>query len=193
MQRRHIFVGAVIALALLLPLGRWLYGMYQDAADRKASLAIEKQFANRLPTTNATQGQPSSLGGPNGRMRRGGGQGRPGGGQRGQRGAQMMAEMAKEVDLSPTQVKQVQAVQESTRPLMGDLFRNPNLTRDQKREQMQQLRAAQQAQISKILSPDQQTKYAAFQEKVRAQWQARRQANGSGYGGGGRPGSGETN
>jgi hypothetical protein len=90
-----------------------------------------------------------------------------------------MEAMAQEVGLTPTQVTQIQAVQRSARPLMFNVFRNPQLTRDQKRAQMQQIRAAQQAQINRLLTPDQQVKYAAFQQKMREQWQTQRQASGA--------------
>ena len=191
MNKKYVWMGAVIGVAVLLWLGQWLYGMYQDNADRTAAIAIEKQYASR---NNANAGQSGGAvpGGPNGQRRWGSGQG-GGGGQWAQRGARRMEELTKEVGLNQAQVKQVQAAQASSRSLMGDIFRNPNLTREQKMAQMQQLRAAQQAQISKILTPDQQTKYTTFQEKMRSQWQARRQANGGGggYGGGWGGGTGE--
>ena len=75
----------------------------------------------------------------------------------------MMEAMTQEVGLTPAQVKQVQAVQESSRPMMSDVFRNPQLSREQKMASMQQIRQVQQVQISKFLSIDQQTKYTAFQ------------------------------
>ena len=91
--------------------------------------------------------------------------------------------MIKEVGLTPAQAKQVQAVQRSTRPLMGDIFRNPQLSQEQKMAAMRQIRQQQQTQVNKILTPEQQTKYAAYQQKMRERWQARRRewegANGS--------------
>jgi len=50
---------------------------------------------------------------------------------------------------------------------------------------MQQIRQAQQEQIGKLLTADQQAKYAAFQEKMRQQRPARQGAGGGpdGFGG----------
>lgn len=182
-DRKTWIAAGAIAVAILLPTGRWVLAARQDAADEKASREVERQFQSRQVarngggTTQAGGNPQQGWGGPGGGRGRGR-QGRGGGGQRGQGRARMMAEMVKEVGLNEMQVKQLQAVQESSRPMMQDLFRNPQLSREQKMEAMQQMRAQQQAQISKFLTPDQQTKYAAFQQKMRAQWQARRQANG---------------
>jgi len=186
MERKYVVFSAVCAVAVLLPLGRWALSSWQDAADRKAARMIESQFASRRAASGINS-QTASIGsftqrGPGASGRWGGRQsGQPG--QPGQWGARRNEAMAQEVGLTPTQAKQVQAVQQSARPLMFDIFRNPQLTREQKRAQTQQIRAAQQAQISKLLTPDQQVKFAAFQQKMREQWQqwqARRQANGGG-------------
>ena len=187
-KKKYGIVGLIIALALMIPLGRWVYGMSQDAADRREAMEIEKKYAaNRQPGANGAA--MAGAGGGYGGGRRGGGQwgGGPGGEGRGEAmHARMMAEMTKEVGLSPTQAKQIQAIQASSRPLMADLFRNPKLSRDEKRAQMQQLRAAQQQELAKVLTTDQQTRYTAFQQKMREQFQSRRrERGGGGYGGSG--------
>jgi hypothetical protein len=183
MTRKHVFMGATIAAAILLWVGLWLHGIYQDSVDIRQAREIERQYASRNSHAANGGNGAGAIGRTDatGQRRRGGYGGYGGsGGQRAQRQAQRMNEMAKAVGLNPTQVKQVQAAQESTRSLMGNIFRNPNLSREQKQAQMQQIRASMQEQINKTLTPDQQTKYAAFQEKMRAEWQARRMANGWG-------------
>ncbi len=199
MERKYAAASAAIAVAVLLPIGRYVIASRQDAADRQASLAVERRFvSNRAAATGIAQtptgiGQWRGRNGANGqgRRRRRGGQGGP----PGQGRARRMEQMAKEVGLNPTQMQRIQAAQQSARPMMADVFRNPQLTRDQKMAAMQQVRAAQQAQINQILTPEQQTKYQAFQEKMRAQRQARwRENGGSGgaWGGPGRVGGGNT-
>ncbi len=188
MERKYAAAGAVVAVAVLLPLGRWVIASRQDAADQQASRAVERQFVSQRAAAGVAQQTTSSPWGQGGQWGRGGqnGQRRLRSGQNGQRGqgrARMMEQMAKEVGLDQTQMKKIQAVQESSRSMMGDIFRNPQFTREQKMATMQQLRQAQQTQINKFLTPDQQAKFAAFQEKMRAQRQARRRANGGGVSG----------
>jgi hypothetical protein len=183
MERKYILAGTVGALALLLPFGRWLLELRQNAADAKHSFEIERQFANRRAAPQLGQGGMWAGGVQNrsGRWRNGAGDSRaqPGVGR-----TQMMQAMAQEVGLTPSQVKQMQAIRASARPMMMDLFRNPQMSPEQKRAALQQVRAAQQAQISTILSADQQAKYATFQQKMRAQWQERMQQNGGRWTGG---------
>lgn len=194
MQRKNAVAGAIIAGAVLLLAGRWVIASRQDASDQKEAQEVERKFvAQRAAANGATPAQPGGMwagGGAPGQRRRGGGggPGGGGGGQRGQGRQRMMEAMAKEVGLNPTQMKQVQAIQQSSRPMMGDVRRNPKMSREDKQAAMKTIREAQQTQMNKILTPDQQTKYAAFREKTRALWQARRQGNG-GPGGAG-PGAG---
>ncbi len=192
-RNRYLIGSAIIAIALLIPLGRWGFGMWQEAADRKAAMEIEKQFASRQPGANgaAMAGGSGGNGGYGGQGGRGnGGGGRWGGGQGGeQMRARMMEAMTKEVGLTPAQAKQVQAIQASSRPLMRDMFRNPKMSREEKQAQMQQLRAAQQKEMAKILSPDQMAKLDVFRQKMREQWQSRRRERGGGYGGGNNQGN----
>jgi hypothetical protein len=186
MERKYAAAGAAVAVAVLLPLGRWVIASRQDAADERASRELERQFASRQAAATGA-GQPSAGGGAWTWGRQGGptGQGgqRRGNGQRGPDRSRRMEEMAREVGLNQTQVGQIQAVQQSSRPMMSDVFRNPQLTREQKMEAMQEIRAAQQTQISRFLSADQLARYTAYQQKMRERWQARRRENG-GPGGG---------
>ncbi len=47
MDRKKVIAGSLIAIAVLLPVGKWVVASPQDAADRKQSQEIEKQFASR--------------------------------------------------------------------------------------------------------------------------------------------------
>lgn len=192
MERKKIVAGGVCAVAVLLPLGQWVLGARQDAADKQASQEVERRF--REQRTASVAGQPQVDGGQWGQerhedQRRGqdhqGGRHRWSGEQREQAHNRRMQEMAQQVGLNPTQVKNIQAIQQSARPMMRDVFRNPQLSREQKMAQMQQMRAAQQTQIAKVLTPEQQTKYATYQQQMRERWQARRRESGGPGGWGG--------
>jgi hypothetical protein len=190
-KRKIVTAGVLIGIAVLIPLGRWVIASRQEAAAAKVDQVVEQQFiaarqANGQMMPQAQSQWRGGQGGGNGGNgpRRGGN-----GGQRGQGRQRRMEQMVKEVGLNPTQAKQVQTIRQSARSTMTDIFRNPNLTREQKRAQGQQIRQAVQEQLNKVLTTDQQTKYAAFQEKMRQERAARRQQNGGGFGGpGGGPG-----
>lgn len=184
MERRKVIAGSIIGVAILLPIGKWVIASRQDAADQKASQQVEQQFrARQAAATGAPAPQAGGGQWGQGGARRGGGGRRGGGAQWGQRRQEMQQQMIKEVGLNPTQVKQLDAVRQSSRSLMPDVFRNPNLSREQKMAAMQQIRQAEQQATSKFLTADQMTKYTAFQEKMRAQMRAQ-------WGGGGRGGPG---
>jgi len=218
MERKHLITGAVCAVAILLPVGRWLITSRQDAAAAAVERAAERaqhpsslrpqggapgQTPGRLTVANAgAPGGPNSwrsgpdgaAPGPDGWRSRGGDRptNRGGWGNWGGTGSQQQREqmrarrteaLVKAVGLNPTQLSQLQAIQRSARPLMADIFRNPNLSQEQKRASVQQIQAAQQAQLSKFLSPDQTARYVAFQQQMRSQWQSRRGNGGQGIGG----------
>ena len=196
MERKKVIAATVIAIAVLLPFGKWVIASRQEVADQKASQDVEQKFvaARTAANGNVPAVRPGGMamgggqGGPNGGGQNGGRRWGGGGGndaQRQQRQQQRIEAMAKEVGLSPAQMKQVQAVQQSSRPMMMDVFRNPNLSREQKQAAMQTLRQAQQEQMNKIMTPEQQSKYTAYREKMRAQRQSRQGQNGGGPGGGG--------
>jgi len=210
MERKYLITGAVCAVAILLPVGRWLITSRQDAAAVAAERAAARQRPSSLRPQGGVPGQtpgrfavadagapgssnpwrsgPDGAPGPGGWRGRGGdgtanrggwgggaGQGSP---QREQMRAKRTEALVKAVGLNPTQLSQLQAIQRSARPLMADVFRNPNLSREQKGAAVQQIQAAQQAQFSKFLSPDQTARYVAFQQQMRAQRQSRWGGNG---------------
>ncbi len=197
MNRKHMVAGAIIAIAVLLPLGQWVTASHQQAEAYKEDRKVEQQFiAGRKADGQPTVAGSGQWGGGQGRGGRRGWSGRADGGQGGRRGQgrqRMMEQMAKEVGLTPEQVKQIQAVRDSSRPMMSDVFRNPQLTREQKTAAVQQIRQAQQAQIARLLTADQQAKYTAFQDRMRQQRQAWRGAGGGNPEGPGGPqgGSGQ--
>ena len=185
MQRRHMVSGAIIAIAVLLPLSRWVTASRQQAAARIEDLKVEKQFvASRTAAGQQMADGPGQWGARQGGRRPGGWGGQGQSRQRGQGRRDMMTRMVKEVGLTPAQVKQLQAVRDSSRPMMSDVFRNPQLTREQKMAAVQQIRQAQQTQVGKFLTLDQQAKYTAFQEKMRQQRQTWRGTGGPGFPGG---------
>ncbi len=153
MERKKVIAGTVIAIALLLPLGKWVIASRQESSDKQSS------YLNG-PVNSSTDGRMA--GGVSG------GAGRQGRG-RGQRAARMMAEMTKELNLTAEQVKQVQSVQQNSQPKMGAIRQNSQMSRDQKRSAMAQIRQDQQAEINKFLTPDQQTKYTALIVKMQAE------------------------
>lgn len=193
MEQKKVIAGAIIGVAILLPLGKWVIASRQDAADQKEAQKVEQQF--RAKQAEATGAPPPAPGG--GQWGRGGGQqggrrrgGAGGGAQFAQRRQEMQQQMIKEVGLNPTQVKQLDAVRQSSRSMMPNVFRNPKLSWEQKRAAMQQMRQAEQQSISKFLSAEQMTKYTAFQEKMRAQMRAQWGGGRGGPGGGGWGGPG---
>jgi hypothetical protein len=119
----------------------------------------------------------------------GGGGGAPGGAgggaQRGPTPAQMVDDMAKELTLSATQKTQILAIQEDLAAKRKAFPKD--MARDERRKQMTANRTAADAKINALLSPDQQKKYAAMQEKRRAQMAARQGGGAMGGGSGGGP------
>jgi hypothetical protein len=101
--------------------------------------------------------------------RRGGEQG--GRGNFAQRREQQSAQMAAELGLTADQQKQMKAVGESMRPQMQALWQNKSLSREDRRTQMQAMRAQSQAKMRALMTPEQQQRFDAMQ----AQRQARRQ------------------
>ena len=89
---------------------------------------------------------------------------------------QRMDEMTKAIGLSAEQASKISAIRSSTRPLIGDILRNQKLTEEQKQASIADIRKIQRDQISKFLSVDQMTLYAAYEEKRAQERTARRAA-----------------
>jgi hypothetical protein len=86
MKRQYIVVGAVCAVAVLMPLGRWALSSWQDAADIRAARLIESQFLSRRAASD-TRGASAQAANPGFSSQRGAGaSGRWSGGQSGQPG-----------------------------------------------------------------------------------------------------------
>lgn len=142
-------------------------------------LAWRSYSSTLAPPTRPTDTRSGSGGGP-------GGGGAPGGG--GPTPAQMMDAMAKELSLSADQKAKIQVIQDDLAAKRKALPKD--MPRETRRAQMTANRTAADAQIKALLSPDQQKKYDAMQEKRRAQMQAMRQQGGGAPGGGRMGGSG---
>lgn len=78
-----------------------------------------------------------------------------GGGNRGQRMEQMLASL----NLTADQSEKVKAVMEAQRPAMEALRNDSSLSREQRREKMQELRQSMDAQLSTVLTPEQKAKW----------------------------------
>ncbi|MAR89461.1 MAG: hypothetical protein CML06_01075 [Pseudomonadales bacterium] len=69
-------------------------------------------------------------------------------------GSRMLQHMERKLDLNEEQKQQIQAIYESKKPQMEAIH-----------QQMQELRAATHAEINKVLTEEQQKKFAAMREK----------------------------
>jgi protein CpxP len=75
--------------------------------------------------------------------------------------------LTKKLNLTPDQVTQVKAIDDSTRQQMMALRNDTSTTSDEKRPKMMAIRQASDAKIRALLTPDQQTKYDAMQAEMR--------------------------
>ena len=71
------------------------------------------------------------------------------------------------LSLSDDQTSQVKTIFEDSRTKMEALRSNSSLSQDDRRSQMMSLRKAENDKIDAILTPDQKTKYAAYQQQMR--------------------------
>jgi len=94
----------------------------------------------------------------------------PGGGQRGRMmdpGAR--ADMLKQnLGLSDDQTSQVKTIFQDSQTKMEALRSNSSMSQDDRRSQMMDIRKAENDKVNALLTPDQKTKYAAFQEQMRS-------------------------
>jgi Spy/CpxP family protein refolding chaperone len=92
----------------------------------------------------------------------------PGGGRGGMMDPGKRADMLKQnLSLSDDQTSQVKTIFEDSRTKMEALRSNSSLSQDDRRSQMMSLRKAENDKIDAILTPDQKTKYAAYQQQMR--------------------------
>jgi periplasmic protein CpxP/Spy len=92
----------------------------------------------------------------------------PGGGRGGMMDPGKRADMLKQnLSLTDDQTSQVKTIFEDSRTKMEALRSNSSLSQDDRRSQMMSLRKAENDKIDAILTPDQKTKYAAYQQQMR--------------------------
>lgn len=102
-----------------------------------------------------------------------------GGGGRGMRmDPGRRADMLKQnLGLSDDQTTQVKAIYQDSQTKMETLRSNSSLSQDDRRSQMMDIRKGENDKINALLTPDQKTKYAAWEQQMRS-----RRGGGSGGG-----------
>lgn len=86
-----------------------------------------------------------------------------GGGKMGRMGgAKHMQKMATELSLTDAQKTQIKTLHEQQRAKAMELRNNESLTKEQKMEQFKALRESTHSQMNSLLTPEQQTKFAAI-------------------------------
>jgi Spy/CpxP family protein refolding chaperone len=103
----------------------------------------------------------------------------PAGGMRGGRGGPTIEQLTTNLSLTADQIPKVKAVLDGQRQKMTDLRADTSLSQEDRRTQMQAIRADVMAQMKDILTPDQFTKYQTLTQRNR------RPAGGGNSGGGG--------
>ena len=121
------------------------------------SVAVAQQDTAPPATDGQQQGPPA-----NGAM-----QGPPPGGQRGMNPERRLAMMQQQLALTDSQTAQVRQILTESSGKMEAIRANTALAPEDRRAQMMTLRQGEQARIRAVLTPDQQTKYDAMQERMR--------------------------
>lgn len=89
-------------------------------------------------------------------------------GHMGRRGGDReLKRMTKELNLSPDQVSQIQAINQDTGKQMMALHDDSSLSQDDRRSKMMDIRKASQDKIRGVLNDDQKTKYDAMLQRMR--------------------------
>ena len=116
-------------------------------------LAVAQDQAPPPPPPPPAQAGPPPAGGQRGGMRMDPGQ---------------RADMLKQnLGLSDDQTAQVKTIYQDSQTKMESLRSNSSLSQDDRRSQMMDIRKAENDKINALLTPDQKTKYAAFQQQMR--------------------------
>jgi len=104
----------------------------------------------------------------------------PDGGQggRGGRGGMMNPErrlemMQKQLNLTTEQTAQIKGIFDESKGKMEELRANTAIAQEDKRPKMMEIHQHEMEKIKAVLTPDQQTKFAAMQEKMRERMQQR--------------------
>lgn len=82
-------------------------------------------------------------------------------------GAGFLERLTTELSLTPDQQAKIKPIVDTFRTTMQTMRQDTSLTPQDKMAKMKDARAAETTQINAILTPDQQTKFAALQEKMR--------------------------
>ncbi len=157
---------------------------------KKLSLLLIAAFAASLAIAQGPGGRPGGPGGPGGA----GGPGGPGGpgGRRGMDPKAQLEALKKTLNLTPAQIKKVEAAQAERKASMDKLRAAPG-DRKSKGPEMKKIRDAFDGKLHKILTKEQSAKFDKMQAEMRAKWGGRGPggpggAGGPGGGRGGRPG-----
>lgn len=135
----------------------------EAAATPEAAAATPVVAATPVQNSNP----PGNPGGPGGNFQ--------------QRAAERMQQMKTELGLTDDQAEKIRAIQEAQ---FGSLRQNmQSMSREDRRAAFQKARDAANAQITQILTPEQQPKWQAWQQEQQQRMQQR--ANGGNWGGGG--------
>ncbi|GEM_PF-473170 len=89
---------------------------------------------------------------------------RPGG----ERGAQMMQEMAEKLGLTEQQKEKLKPIRQEQGERMKEVFGDANLSREQKMEKMKAINEEFEPKIKAILTPEQVEKYQKIREEMRS-------------------------
>ena len=144
--------------------------MFRKAMTRAAILALCTTALSTVPMMaqdNSAPPQQQDQAGPQG--------GRNGGPGREERQVEFLT---KKLNLTPDQVTQVKAIDDSSRQQMMAVRSDTSIAQADKRAKMMDIHKASQAKIRAVLTPEQATKYDALQ----AQMQERRQSRDGGQG-----------
>jgi periplasmic protein CpxP/Spy len=95
------------------------------------------------------------------------GQPKGGPGQMHERIKERMENLSKELNLTKEQQEKIRPIIENEMKEMQAVRSNDSLTKEQKREKVKAIRQTTQAELNKILTPEQQKKYAEMQENAR--------------------------
>lgn len=88
-------------------------------------------------------------------------------GDKGERVEKRMQHLTKELNLTKEQQEKIRPIIEKEMKDIRDVRENTSLTQEQKMEKIKVIHQGTQAEVNKILTPEQQKKYAEMQEKAR--------------------------
>lgn len=77
-----------------------------------------------------------------------------------------MEHLTKELNLTKEQQEKIRPIIEKEMKDIRDVRQNTSLTQEQKMEKVKEIHQGTQAEVNKILTPEQQKKYAEMQEKA---------------------------